>query len=571
MNSFYQINRKATAYAVAIMTLSLLFMLFSLGTAQGSSNIFVTGGTSAYNGTINNGLNNVYTTPTATTVGYTQTYNYNTNQVSNQATTSAAPDYCQTPANQSRPECQGAVNNTYTNTNYTTTYTNNGLPDYCSNPANANRPECQVGTTQVYQQPTQQTTQVNTGQVNTGQVPAYCQTPANQSRSECQGQSYQPTTTSYQQPTTTGYPSYCYQVEYSTRTECQGLYAPIATTPVTQTVPNYCSYPEYQFRAECQTQVNQVTILNPNNQVPAYCTNPANQFLVACQQNTTVTAPTTGAPAYCQTPANQNRPECLGTVSTPTVSTVTPQPCQAGYYIPNCVNVTIPTQTVSRPCIVGIYDPLCNPTVTNPVTPAPLTIALPPAPVAPISCPPGVSGENCVDASDFALPIPPAPMNCQQSAGNTQQTIRDFCSAIYFTHSAAYTGNSAIATLRPFQQFSFLIRSPYAGHAYIFSRSADGSIQALLPNQQIPQTVSVKLYDQVHIPNDVNTLGTNYSFTMNSPIIEVFYVVLSQPAPNPNFFANVRSDQDLQTSLLNLGLVNGIYHGIAGSPVITGN
>ena len=542
-------SARRTASLIAIVPLLLLFGLASIGFAQSPSNIFVTGATPANN----------------TTTGYDNNYSIvyasqtNTNGQAYNSGTASAPDYCQTPANQSRPECQSTVvNNTY-NPN-TTTYSTTGTPSYCTNPANANRPECQAG----YNTTQTQITQTQPTQT-TGQVPSYCQTAANQSRPECQVAQTQ---------TSSSYPSYCYQSQYSTRSECQGLYTvtPVVQTPVTQTVPNYCSFPEYQFRPECQPQSNPVTILNPTTQnpttqYPAYCANPANQFLVACQPTNTITTPTsTSYPTYCQTPANQSRPECQGSVTTTVPTTPTQPACQPGIYIPNCVTVTVP-----RPCIAGIYDPLCTPTTTVPTVPTtPTVVTVPPAPIAPVNCPTGTGGENCVDSGDFALPVPPAPLSCQQNAANNPQAIRDFCSAIYFTHAGAYANGSAVATLRRFQQFSFLMRSPYAGHAYIFSRAIDGSIQALLPNQQLPQAVDIKLYQQVHIPTDVNTFGTNYSFTTNSPITEIFYVVLTEPAPT-NTFANVRNDIELQNTLLNLGLVNGIYHGIAGSPVQTIN
>ena len=150
MSKLYPTCRSVNKSLLTAVLSFFLLTFVSIGFAQSPSNILVTGATPAN-----------FTMQQFGTIG---------------TGTASAPDYCQTPANQSRPECQGSITNTYTNT-----YTNNSVPSYCANAANANRPECQTGYTQTTQTQIQpiQTTQVVNNQTTNGQVPSYCQTPAN--------------------------------------------------------------------------------------------------------------------------------------------------------------------------------------------------------------------------------------------------------------------------------------------------------------------------------------------------------------------------------------------------------
>ncbi len=407
--------------------------------------------------------------------------------------------------------------NTFTVPNTIPNNVLNTVPNYCQTPANFNRPECLQNTT------TQNFLPVTTSIPNSS-IPNYCATPANANRPECR--------TNTQNNTV---PSYCSNPLNANRTECQGLYA-TSVVATNQSVPGYCVAPQYQSRPECIQGIAPVTTLVPT----------------AVNTINTINTGTT-RPAYCQTPANQTRPECTGATA---VSSTSYRPCIAGVIDPYCT----PASTMTPPFISSVA------TASQPFTAPPFTA---PPFTAPANCPDGVVAENCLNTSDFALPTPPAPINCQQ-AGNNLQAVRDFCAAIFFTHPNAYLNGSANATLRRFNNFSFMLRSPFAGHAYLFTRYSDGSIQALLPNQRILQPIRVRLYNQVHLPENANQTGVSYAFTANQDITEIFYVVLSQPAP-ANTFTSVRSDIDLQRILLSLGVTEGIYHGIASASVTTSN
>lgn len=601
MIQFTPTVKKARNKAIANILWLFLLTCFTLTFAQSTNGILVSGATSAaYDGT-------AYTNTSAAYVSQTS---------------SSVPAYCQTPANQSRPECQGVVVNTpiaIQNTGQNTGQ-NNSIPSYCSTPANATRPECQTNISQVNSSQVQ-VTQINSA--NSGQIPNYCSNPANAARPECQGSSYPSNITQIQNSnapsycvalqyaarpecqvapvitqTPLNYPSYCYENAYRNRTECLGLYSNQTTAiqPVTnQALPAYCSAQQYQSRPECQPQQFTPIVVNPINSV---------------------------RPAYCQTPANQSRPECLGTVPTvpqpvtplqsPYVTLPTPppyRPCIAGIYDPLCNTPVIvqpsppvicnpnfpstncispPTPPPVRPCISGIYDPFCNTQPQPPCPPGLIPVpngCITPPPVIPTTnlispppCPLGgdsTSGIDCVDESDFALPLPPLHFACQ----NAQQTPMDplsrlrLCSALFFTHANAYRSQNPIANIRPNQEISFVFRSPFNGFPYFFAKTTDGRLHQMLmiesPSPSIPPPVPliVDAYgESLNLPGRPG----NSSFQISGFVDEVIVVVLTKPASD-NAFRNLSNKNYLDAALINLGLNEGTYHGYLSYPLIPTN
>ncbi len=545
MHKLNPIKKNGVAHYGATPALSfLIIILFSFGLAQ--NNIFVAGATPA--ATTNN------------STAATTTINNNLQPQNNSYAQTNAPDYCQTPANQSRPECQVTPTTTGQPIN---TQSNGYYPAYCITPVNQSRPECS-------QYSTNSVTPI--GPVNAPR-PDYCRSSQYQHLAECNP-------IVLNRPPSPPIQLICSDPSNFRTPLCQEFFTnqpflPEPSTPV-QIFPSYCQAPSAQLRPECMIQV---TPNYPQPRPPQFC--PPGVFDPFCIPEPRPCAGpydplcTPQFPPYIQPPF----------VPTPPYIPTPPTICDPNYPPINCIQPP-------RPCIVGTFDPLCNtsPIPQTPICPpgfmpAPMPLGCvpdiqvtppfdpnhipPPPPPCPIDTD-GMPGIDCVDESDFALPLPPENSDCQtlRRSNSDRATVTRACSPIYFTYPNAYPANAPIAIHRANQDISFVFRSPFSGGPYFFGKTTDGKIQQLHSvgsefwnNPPVPPYVSV--YDQIEIPYFANMS----SFKINGALVEVFAIVLTKP-PSTNPFLNISSMAELDGILVNLGKNEGSYHGFVSVPLL---
>lgn len=278
-----------------------------------------------------------------------------------------------------------------------------------------------------------------------------------------------------------------------------------------------------------------------------------------------------GFPDYCGSSTYSNRPECLNYNNTPIP--VEPDPCfQTGGYQQGC----IPTQ--QYPCLPGDPSPNCLPST-------PPTLGLPPAGLPPAGLPPGCkvvgAGKiSCIGPIGVppptqlprVNPIPPRlnvynfRLDTPPPAPNCGYTYSPHCLAIAPTKlfESQYSNTPTIPTYYLYagsqrDHLEYRVNSPYHGYLYVFVTEADQTTKLLYPNAY-SDTMYVNPGRPVVLPGP--NAGYTLEVTAPTGMHKLFFVVLSKAIPKEEF-QYIRSETELNRSLLNLGLNENIYHGYA--------